>query len=221
MAGDMEIFEPTEHYIQGIIRHLPSYASKFDPHAYIDWELKVDKEFDKHDLSQTQKIYIASNVLTEHALMEWKYICRNNKVPQYWEDFKLHFRDAFIPANYADHLLSKLDTSKKGARTVKDYYYDFKICTMFARLDECMEDVMTRFMKGLNFEIQSIVMHEAYKHISHLFLLACKAENEILLYNYTSTEQVNHSSSFASALHADQEHKIMKPTVFFHHHKKN
>jgi hypothetical protein len=40
-----------------------------------------------------------------------------------------------------------------------------------------------------------------------LFLIACKAENEILLYNYTSTEHVSHSSSFASALHADQEHK--------------
>ena len=211
----MEIFEPTEHYIQGIIQHLPSYAGKFDPHAYIDWELKVDKEFDKHDLSQKQKIYIASNLLTEHALMEWKYICRHNKVPQSWEDFKLHFRDAFIPAYYADHLLSKLDTLKQGARTVKDYYHDFKICTMFARLDECMEDVMTRFMKGLNSEIQTIVMHEAYKHISHLFLLACKAENEILLYNYTSTEHVSHSSSFASALHADQEHKIMKPAIVF------
>jgi hypothetical protein len=95
MTGDMEIFEPTEHYIRGIIRHLPSYAGKFDPHAYIDWELKVDKEFDKHDLSQKQKIYIASNLLTEHTLMEWKYICRHNKVPQSWEDFKLHFRDAF------------------------------------------------------------------------------------------------------------------------------
>ena len=72
----MEIFEPTEHYIQGIIQHLPSYAGKLDPHAYIDCELKVDKEFDEHDLSQKQKIYIASNVLTGHALMEWKYICR-------------------------------------------------------------------------------------------------------------------------------------------------
>ena len=51
MAGDMDIFDPTERYIGGIIQHLPSYASKFDPHAYIDWELKVDKEFDEHDLS--------------------------------------------------------------------------------------------------------------------------------------------------------------------------
>ena len=103
----MDIFDPTERYIGGIIQHLPSYAGKFDPHAYIDWELKVDKEFDKHDLSQKQKIYIASNLLTEHALMEWKYICRHNKVPQSWEDFKLHFRDAFIPAYYVDHLLSE------------------------------------------------------------------------------------------------------------------
>jgi hypothetical protein len=45
---------------------------------------------------------------------------------------------------------------------------------MFAGLDECMEDVMTRFMKGLNYEIQTIVMHEAYKHISHFFCLHVK-----------------------------------------------
>jgi hypothetical protein len=52
---------------------------------------------------------------------------------------------------------------------------------MFAGLDECMEDVMTRFMKGLNSEIQILVMHDVYGHISHLFLLACKAEKEIAL----------------------------------------
>jgi hypothetical protein len=178
MVGDVEIFELTEVYIQDIIQQLPSYTGKFDPHAYIDWELRIDKEFDKHDLSQKQKIYIASNVLTEHALMEWKHICRHNKVPQSWEEFILYFRDAFIPAYYADHLFSKLDTLKQGDRIVKYYYHDFKICTMFAGSDECREDVITRFMKGLSSKIQTIVMHEAYKHISHLFFLACKAENE-------------------------------------------
>jgi hypothetical protein len=38
---------------------------------------------------------------------------------------------------------------------------------MFAGLDECMEDVMTRFMNRLNSEIQTMVLHEAYGHISH------------------------------------------------------
>jgi hypothetical protein len=51
MAGDMEFFEPTQLYIQAIIQHLSSFAGKFDPHAYINWELGIDKEFDKHDLS--------------------------------------------------------------------------------------------------------------------------------------------------------------------------
>ena len=132
---------------------MPSYAGEFDPKAYIDWELKVDNEFDEHDLSEREKIYIASNVLTRHALLEWKHICRHNKVPDSWADFKLLFRDAFVPAYYADHLLAKLDNLKQGSRTVKEYYHVFKICIMFGGLDECMEDVMSRFMKGLNFEI--------------------------------------------------------------------
>jgi hypothetical protein len=80
MKGNTVIFEHPQ--IQDIIQHLPSYAGEFDPKAYIDWELKVDNEFDEHDLSEKQKIYIASNILTEHCLLEWKYICRHNNVPQ-------------------------------------------------------------------------------------------------------------------------------------------
>jgi hypothetical protein len=93
---------------------------------------------------------------------------------------------------------------------------------MFTSLDEFMGDVMTRLMNGLNYEIQTTVMHEAYGHISHLFLLACKAKNEIVLYNYTCIEHMTYSSSFSSALHADQEHnKVKLAIVFFRHHKKN
>jgi hypothetical protein len=58
-------------------------------------------------------------------------------------------------------------------------------------------------------------MHEAYGHISHLFLLACKAEEEIVLYNYTCTEHMAYSSSFSSALHDDQEHNKVKLVIVF------
>jgi hypothetical protein len=44
--------------IQDIIQHLPLYAGMFDPHAYIDWELKVDVEFDNHDLTEHQMIFV-------------------------------------------------------------------------------------------------------------------------------------------------------------------
>jgi hypothetical protein len=64
---------------------------------------------------------------------------------------------------------------------VNEYYHEFKICVLFGSLDECNKDVMSRFMKGLNSKIQTMLIHETYNHIGHLFLLARIAEKQILL----------------------------------------
>ena len=55
---------------------------------HIDWELKVDAEFDKYDLSKLQVLFAVASALTKDALSEWKYICRHNKVLESWKDFK-------------------------------------------------------------------------------------------------------------------------------------
>jgi hypothetical protein len=49
---------------------IPCFDRNSDPRAYIEWELKVEKEFDEHDLSEAQMIYIASHALTKYALLE-------------------------------------------------------------------------------------------------------------------------------------------------------
>jgi hypothetical protein len=43
---------------------------------------------------------------------------------------------------------------------------------------ECKRDAMSRFMKGLNSEIQTKLVHETYSYIGHLFLLARIAEKK-------------------------------------------
>jgi hypothetical protein len=48
---------------------IPCFDRNIDPRAYIEWELKVEKEFDEHDHSEDQMIYIASHALTEYALI--------------------------------------------------------------------------------------------------------------------------------------------------------
>jgi hypothetical protein len=126
---------------------IPCFDGNSDSRAYIEWELKVEKEFDDHDLSEAQMIYVASHALAEYALLEWKHICRHNNIPQYWIGFKLLFREAFIPAYYVDHLLAKLDNLEQDSSTVNKYYHEFKICVLFDGLDECKKDVMSRFMK--------------------------------------------------------------------------
>jgi hypothetical protein len=131
----------------------PCFDENSDPRAYIEWELKVENEFDEHDLSEAQMIYIASHALTEYALLEWKHICRDNNIPQYWIGFKLLFREVFIPVYYVDHLLAKSDNLKQGSSIANEYNHKFKICVLFGNLDECKKDIMSRFMKGLNSEI--------------------------------------------------------------------
>jgi hypothetical protein len=51
---------------------------------------------------------------------------------------------------------------------------------MFGGLDECMEDVMNRFMRGLNSEIRTLLIGKSYSHIGQLFCLAVNAEKENL-----------------------------------------
>jgi hypothetical protein len=147
--------------------------------------------------------------LTEHVLRKWKYICRHNNVPKTWKDFKMHFRDAYIPAYYVDHLLTKLHKLKQGSRIVKQYYHDFKICVLFGGFDECLEETMSRFMRGLNSKIQTLLLKEKSSHISHLFLLACTAENEILLSAQSCKIFVTHDEQHLSTLHDNQEQQIV------------
>ena len=194
---------------------LPSFVGDFDPHAYIDWELNVEAEFDKYELSDHQMILAAASALTEHAFVKWKSICRHNNIPQTWTDFKMHFRDAYIPAYYVDHLLTKLQKLKQGSRTVKQYYHDFKICVLFGGLDECMEETMSRFMRGLNSEIQTLLLKEKSSHISHLFLLACTTENQILLSAQSYKTVVTHDELHLSTLYANQEQQIVETIAYF------
>jgi hypothetical protein len=63
------------------------FDGNFDPLAYIEWELKVEKEFDEHDLPEAQ--------IASHALLEWKHTCRHNNILQYWRSFKLLLRSIY------------------------------------------------------------------------------------------------------------------------------
>jgi hypothetical protein len=174
----------------------------FDPHSYIDWEVKVGVEFDNHDLTEHQMIFAASSALTKYALTTWKHICRHNNIPQTWKDFKMFFRDEYVPEYYDDCLLAKLDNLKQCSRTVKQYYRTFNICVMFGGLDECMDKVMSRFKKGFNSEIQTMLVVKSYNNIVSLLWLSMSAEKEILLSVNTCKNDEAHNVENLTAINA-------------------
>jgi hypothetical protein len=96
---------------------------------------------------------------------------------------------------------------------VNEYYHEFKICALFGGLDECKKDVMTRFMKGLNSEITTMLIHETYSNIGHLSLLARIAKKHILLSRNTCMKNVTHGPPISSTPLSNQEHKIVEHTT--------
>jgi len=207
-AHELEVHD---NVITKVSNSLPYFEGKFDPYAYIDWELKVDAEFDNYDLSEHQMVLAAASTLTKDALIKWKYICRHDNVPKTWKDFKMHFRDVYIPEYYVDHLLSKLGKLKQGSKTVRQYFHDFKICIMFGGLEEYKEDNMSRFMKGLNSEIRTMLISKSYDNIGSLFWLAVSAEKKIMSSANTCKNDVIHNVQNVSTLHANQEQQIVEP----------
>jgi hypothetical protein len=96
---------------------------------------------------------------------------------------------------------------------VNEYYHEFKNCILFGCLDDFKKDVMSRFVKGLHSEIQTMLIHETYSHIGHLFLLARIAEKQISLSSNTRMMNVTHDYQISSTPHANQEHKIVEHIV--------
>ena len=70
-------------------------------------------------------------------------------------------------------------------------------------------------MRGLNSEIQTLLISNSYSHIGQLFCLALNAEKEILLSVNTCKNDVTHNVQNLSILHANEEQQIVEPTVDF------
>jgi hypothetical protein len=167
---------------------LPSYSGEFDPKVYVNWEMEVDKEFRKSELSEAQKVAIASMVLTNSSLNLWTHHARHDQVPKTWKDMKRIFRKECVTEYYADYLLAKLNNLKQGDNSIETYYHNLKFHIVRCGLEECEEATKNRFLRGLNTEIQDMLLHETYNSLTCLVKLASKIEIQLALSEETIAE---------------------------------
>jgi hypothetical protein len=137
---------------------LSYFKGKYDPYAYIEWEIRVDNEFKKYDLSEKQKVIVASSVLINYALTEWKHLCRFRKAPQSWKDVKRHFIDVFVPEYYSEILFTKLQSLKQENKFVAQYLDKLNFCLLHCGLEETGELLEHRFLQGLNGEFRTFLL---------------------------------------------------------------
>jgi len=89
---------------------IPSFDGKYDPDAYLTWEMAVEQKFTCHDFPENACVRAATSEFTDFASVWWiEHGKKNpNNMPQTWDALKRIMRAKFVPSYYARDLLNQL-----------------------------------------------------------------------------------------------------------------
>jgi hypothetical protein len=160
---------------------IPPFNGKYDPAAYLDWELEVEQKFSCHDIPATSQVKAAISEFTDFALIWWREYKQKlpTATPTTWTQLKAAMRHRFVPSYYARDLLNKMQRFQQGQQSVEEYYQELQKGMIRCGLFEQDDAAMARFRGGLNREIQDILDYKEYVDMTTLFEYACKAEREV------------------------------------------
>lgn len=160
---------------------IPSFNGKYDPAAYLDWELEVEQKFSCHDIPANSQVKAAISEFTDFALIWWREYKQKHPTaaPTTWAQLKTAMRHRFVPSYYARDLLNKMQRFQQGQQSVEDYYQELQKGMIRCGLFEVDAAAMARFRGGLNSKIQDILDYKEYTDMTTLFEYACKAEREV------------------------------------------
>jgi hypothetical protein len=103
---------------------IPPFDGKYDPDAYITWEIAIDQKFACHEFPETTRVRAATSEFTDFASVWWiEYGKKNpNNLPRTWDALKRAMRARFVPSYYARDMINKLQQLRQGAKSVEEYY---------------------------------------------------------------------------------------------------
>jgi hypothetical protein len=89
---------------------IPPFDWKYDPDAYLTWELLVDQKFACYEFFDDKKVRAATSEFTDFASVWWhEYQTKNPAtIPQTWNALKRIMRNRFVPSYHDHDLLQKL-----------------------------------------------------------------------------------------------------------------
>jgi hypothetical protein len=85
---------PTNDSFAKIKFKIPSFNGKYDPAAYLDWELEVEQKFSCHDIPASSQVKAAISEFTDFALIWWREYKQNHPTtaPITWTQLKAAMR---------------------------------------------------------------------------------------------------------------------------------
>jgi hypothetical protein len=101
--------------------HVPAFDGRYNPYAYLSWELELDQHFACLNYPEDRRVSAATCEFTSFASMWWSEYCRANHANPIttWDALKHAMHIRFVPPYYQHSMLTKLaclDQGKKFCR---------------------------------------------------------------------------------------------------------
>jgi hypothetical protein len=92
----------------------PPFDGKYDPDAYISWELVVEQKFICFEFPENARLRAATSEFSDFASVWWVEYGKKhpNDIPQTWIALKWVMQARFVPSYYARNLIYKLQQLK-------------------------------------------------------------------------------------------------------------
>ncbi|CAL9238576.1 unnamed protein product [Arabidopsis halleri] len=170
--------------LKGLKLKIPPFHGKNDPDAYLEWEKKIEIVFNLQHYTEINRVRVATTRFYDYALSWWDQLVtsrrRNQEHPlESWSEMKAIMRKRFVPSHYHRELHLKLRNLTQGSRSVEEYYKEMETLMLRADILEEREATMSRFLGGLNREIQDRLETQHYMEMEEMLHKAILFEQQV------------------------------------------
>ncbi|KAG7527866.1 Retrotransposon gag domain, partial [Arabidopsis suecica] len=219
--------EPVRDYFGGVKLRIPPFHGKNDPDAYLEWEKKIELLFNCKHYTEINRVRVAATEFYDYALSWWDQIVtsrrRNGEYPvETWTEMKTIMRKRFVPSHYHRELHQRLRRLTQGHRSVEEYYQDMEKLMLRADISEDREATMSRFLGGLNRDIQDRLETQHYVELEEMLHKAILFEQQLKRKSNSRTSYgagaATSKPSYTKEVHKEEapsSHKEIKPSTTF------
>jgi hypothetical protein len=113
-----------DDHIAKLKLHVPTFDGRYNPDAYLSWELELDQHFACLNYPEDRRDSAATCEFTSFASIWWSEYCRANHANPIttWDALKHAMHIHFVPPYYQRSMLTKLARLDQGKNSVEDYY---------------------------------------------------------------------------------------------------
>ena len=140
--------------------------------------------FNCQHYTEANRVKVAATEFYDYAL-SWcdqlvTFRRRDQEYPvETWTEMKTIMRKSFVPSHYHRELHQKLRQLVQGSRSVEDYFQEMETLMLRADISEDREATMSRFMGGLNRDIQDRLEMQHYVELEELLHKAILVEQQL------------------------------------------